>query len=542
MVNSKLALDAACEQWRQVVGEEFVLLDRAELDLASSATYPTDGQVTSIVKPANTKEVSACLMVAQKTRVPVYPISTGKNWGYGSRVPPVGSAAILDLGRMNNILDYDDEMGTVTVEPGVTFRQLEALLEENGRKFFMSAPGTTPDASVIGNALERGWGFGPYSDRFDYMCGMQVVLPDGEIVETGMERFPNSQCARYFRWGVGPWFDGMFTQSNLGVVTRMTIFLAPTPSDFVSFVYRFDDIERMENLVDALRDLRLKQILRTNFKLQNFYRQLMAKGQFPYDETDGAWTLSPALEAVKRKQYGMGKWNGAGALYCWSPQQAKAEIDIVRAALEPHVDTLLFFDRELEANAEERRDQVLEETGYDLKKCLTRYYHDTRFLGVDRGNKGMDMAYWRKEKPAPSDPQLDRDKVGFIWVDPIIPFRGRNVREATDLITEIQSKHGFEPNIGLNCTTERSIFTTGAIVYDREEPGRDEKALACAREAVERLADKGYILGRLTTDSMPLLQRAQQGSKNLQEKVKLALDPNRILAPGRYECVTPPGS
>ena len=96
-------------------------------------------------------------------------------------------------------------------------------------------------------------------------------------------------------------------------------------------------------------------------------------------------------------------------------------------------------------------------------------------------------------------------------------------------------KHGFEPNIGLNCTTERSIFTTGAIVYDRAEPGRDEKALACAREAVDRLAAAGYILGRLTTDSMPLLQKAQEGSRKLQERVKLALDPNRVLAPGRYE-------
>lgn len=535
MKNLIKSLDVACEQWRGIVGEEHVVLEKSELDLASTATYPTEGVVTAILRPADTEQVSACMEVAQKHGVKIYPISTGKNWGYGSRVPPVGEAAILDLGRMNQILDYDHEMGTVTVQPGVSFRQLEALLEENGRKFFMSAPGTTPDASVIGNALERGWGFGPYSDRFDFMCGMQVVLPDGLVVETGMERFPGAKSARFFRWGVGPWFDGMFTQSNLGVVTRMTVFLAPLPTDFVSFVYKFDDIEKMVPVVDALRDLKLKGILRTNFKLQNFYRQLMAKGQFPYDETQGAWILSPELEAEKRREHGIGKWNGAGALYCWSRAQAKAEIELVRAVLEPHVDALVFFDKELEENAAARRDEILEKTGYDLNKCLKRYFHDTRFVGVDRGNKGMQMAYWRKENPAPSDPQLDRDKVGFIWVDPIIPFRGREVREATDIITETQLKHGFEPNIGLNCTTERSIFTTGAIVYDREEPGRDEKALACAREAVERLADAGYILGRMTTDSMTLLKRAQEGSRKMQERVKLALDPNLILAPGRYE-------
>lgn len=529
-------INQACEEWTQVVGDGHVDLAPDQLDLASTATYTTEGRVVAIVAPASTEEVSACLRIAQQRKVPVYPISTGKNWGYGSRVPPRGQSAILDLGRMNHILDYDHEMGTVTVEPGVTFRQLEALLEEHGRKFFMSAPGTTPDASVIGNALERGWGFGPYSDRFDFMCGMQVVLPDGEIVETGMERFAGAQSARVFRWGVGPWFDGMFTQSNLGVVTRMTIFLAPMPSDFVAFVYRFDDVARMEPLVDALRDLKLKQILRTNFKLQNFYRQLMAKGQFPYSDSAGAWTLSPEVEAAKRKKYGIGEWNGAGALYCWSRAQAKAEIDIVRAALEPHVDSLLFLDAEMEPKIEEQRDQVLADTGYDLRQCFRRYFHDTRFIGVDKGNKGMDMAYWRKKgKAAPEDPQLDRDKVGFIWVDPIIPFRGRQVREATDLIAKTQREFDFEPNIGLNCVTERAIFTTGAIVYDREEEGRDEAALACARETVKRLTEKGYILGRLTTDSMSLLGQAQEGSRKLQERVKAALDPNRILAPGRYE-------
>ena len=190
MKNLVESLDVACEKWRGIVGEEHVVLDRGELELASTATYPTEGSVTAILRPADTEQVSACMEVAQKHDVKIYPVSTGKNWGYGSRVPPKGQAAILDLGRMNQILDYDHEMGTVTVQPGVTFRQLEALLEDNGRKFFMSAPGTTPDASVIGNALERGWGFGPYSDRFDFMCGMRVgggdrngAFPRGSVRE-----------------------------------------------------------------------------------------------------------------------------------------------------------------------------------------------------------------------------------------------------------------------------------------------------------------------------------------------------------------------
>lgn len=525
--------EQACHEWKSIVGDPYVDLSDPALKRASTATFPTQTKVTAIVSPANTEEVAACLRIAQKHGVRVYPVSTGKNWGYGSRVPPAEDTAILSLHRMTGILDYDGEMGTVTVEPGVTFRQLAEKLAQEGDRFFMAAPGTTPDASVIGNALERGWGFGPYSDRAAAMCGLEVVLPDGAVVETGMARFPGAASSNVYRWGLGPCFDGMFSQSNLGVVTRATIFLAPSPSNFVAFVYHWDDPARLPGVVDALRDLKLKQIIRTNFKLQNFYRQLMAKGQFP--PVNGSFTLSPAEEEARRKKEGIGVWNGAGALYCWSEEQAEAEKKIVRQALERHVDAILFLDKGVEARAAELAPQVEKETGYHLDSALKRYFHDTRFIGVERGNKGMQMAYWRKPTAAPEDPDLDRDRVGFVWIDPLLPFRGRQVLEAIEIIDRTQREFGFEPNIGLNCVTERAITATGAIVYDRDDQVRDDKALACARAAVERLADKGYILGRLTIDSMDLLQRAQPGSRTLQDRVKQALDPNRILAPGRYE-------
>ena len=529
-----LTHNLALSDWASAIGSEHVVIDTAPLDLASSATYLTNNRVTAILRPADVAQVSECLKIAQRHRIPLYPISAGKNWGYGSRVPTSGQAAILDLARLNRIVDFSEALGTVTVEAGVTFAQLENFLEEQKSQRFMSAPGTTPAASPIGNALERGWGFGPYSDRFDFMCGMQVVLPDGEVVETGLERFPGSKSSKIFRWGVGPWFDGMFTQSNLGVVTRMTIFLAPKPTHFISFLYRFNDVERLAPLMDNLRELKMRGILRTNFKVQNFYRKLMDRGAYPWDETGGKWCLSPEQEEMRKREQAVGTWNGAGALYCWSKAQAAAEREMVEEALLPYVDHVLFLDQETLERKDELRDQVKEKTGYNLDSCLHRYYVNTRFIGVDKG-LGVGGAYWRKRTGMPENPDLDKDRVGFIWVDPILPFLGSEVRQATDLAASVQRKHGFDDNLGMNCVTERSIFMTAAIIYDRDVAGDDERALACAQDLTHTMMGAGYTLGRLTTFNMDVLSQAQAGSQKLQATIKAALDPGHILAPGRYE-------
>lgn len=526
--------DQVLDSFTKLLGGEHVIVRNEPLDLASQATYSTQNRVRAILRPADVEQVSGCLRLAQELKVPLYPISGGKNWGYGSRVPTGGDSLILDLGRLNRILDYSEELGTVTVEAGVSFAQLEHFLDENKSQRFMSAPGTTPAASVVGNALERGWGFGPYSDRFDFMCGMQVVLPEGEVVETGLERFAGSKSARIFRWGVGPWFDGMFTQSNLGVVTRMTIFLAPKPTHFVSFLYRLHDLDHFAPLMDQLRELKMRGILRTNFKVQNFYRKMMDKGAYPWAEANNQWCFTPEVEERKKRELAIGTWNGAGALYCWSAAQASAERELVEQAIRPHLETILFLDQDTLERKDQLRDQVKASTGYDLDACLHRYYVNTRFIGVDKG-LGVGGAYWRKRSAMPAQPDLDQDQVGFIWVDPILPFRGREVQEATELAGGVMSKHGFDPNLGLNCVTERSIFMTAAIIYDREVEGDDARAIDCAQDLTRTMMGAGYTLGRLTTFNMNILEQADAGSLKLQKTIKDALDPGHILAPGRYE-------
>ncbi len=87
--------------------------------------------------------------------------------------------------------------------------------------------------SVIGNTVERGVGYSPYGDHFMMHCGMEIVLPNGELVRTGMGALPEpgatgapdqrqpNRCWPLFNYGFGPYHDGIFSQSNYGIVTKM---------------------------------------------------------------------------------------------------------------------------------------------------------------------------------------------------------------------------------------------------------------------------------------------------------------------------------
>jgi 4-cresol dehydrogenase (hydroxylating) len=84
----------------------------------------------------------------------------------------------------------------------------------------------------VGNSLERGGGRTPMRDHWNAVCGMEVVLPSGEVLRTGMGGLPNTQVWHQYKYGFGPLVDGLFSQSNFGIVTRMGIWLMPAPEAY----------------------------------------------------------------------------------------------------------------------------------------------------------------------------------------------------------------------------------------------------------------------------------------------------------------------
>src|SRR3546814_13144082 len=102
---------------------------------------------------------------------------------------------------------------------------------------------------VMGNALEHGACYTPYGDHFIMQCGMEVVLADGQVVRTGQGGISNSKHWQISKHGLGPQFDGMFTQSNFGVVTTLGIWLIPEPPGYTPFMITFPREEVLDQIL-----------------------------------------------------------------------------------------------------------------------------------------------------------------------------------------------------------------------------------------------------------------------------------------------------
>lgn len=528
MENLRLALAA----WRDILGSEYVIADEASIKAVQTATFATTVRVPAIIQPSDRTQVQQCLKIANQYQTPIYPISTGKNWGYGSSVPVEDGCVIMSLARLNRIVDYNEQLAYVTLEPGVTQRQLFEYLQRQKSNLFMSATGSSPDSSLIGNILERGLGEGPYGDRFNYVCGLEVVLPTGECIHTGFGRFANAQAAQVNRWGVGPYVDGLFTQSNLGIVTQMTLWLTPIPNYFQLFWYAIDDETRLEELVDTLRQLKMAGLVQGAFVIGNDIRMLSYRQQYPWQETQGKTPLPPEIRQQLRKKWGDGCWGGEAALYCASVEHGQVVRGLIKQALQGVVDRLYFLDDAIAQMPKTTLTQMF--PGIDIDEML-KWYEENPKRGIPT-ELALTMTYWRKPSPWPSENlNPDRDGCGILWCAPAVPFEGQHVRKAVSIIEETANAYSFEPSIGLNCITERNINVTAAIVYDRQVAGEDERALACYEKMRCMLIEVGYIPYRLSTLSMNALPSGQDDCDQFLNKLKQVLDPNNILAPGRYD-------
>lgn len=142
------------------------------------------------------------------------------------------------------------------------------------------------------------------------------------------------------------------------------------------------------------------------------------------------------------------------------------------------------------------------------------------------------QAYWRKRTPPPRDFDPDRDRCGLIWLGPVVPFTAEHVEHGVGILTEAMQRHGFDPALSLQGTSERSVTIVGSIHYDRDVPGEDAQAIECYHEARQALAQAGYYAYRQTT----LSQGAPTGSgafENFVSTIKRAVDPKGVVAPGR---------
>jgi 4-cresol dehydrogenase (hydroxylating) flavoprotein subunit len=521
---------AALREWESILGSAHVIRAADLLQAAGTATFATSARVLGILRPDSRELVQECLRIANRRRVPVYPVSSGKNWGYGSSVPP-GDGVLLDLGRMTRIVEFDEELAYVTIEPGVTQRQLHAFLRDRNSGLWMDATGASPDCSIIGNTMERGFGHTPMGDHSSNSCGFEVVLPTGGCIQTGFGQFQGAKTQALNRFGVGPALDGLFTQSNLGIVTKMSVWLMPQPEQFEAFFFLCDRPDTLPAVVDALRPLRMSGTLRSVMHIGNDYKVLAATGQYPWGETKGEVPLRGEVLDRLRKRAGVGYWTGSGGLYGTKAQVRDARRQL-RRTLAGKVKRLQFVDDRLIGLMSRFARPFRVATGWDIERTLKVLLPVYNLLKGVPTDSTLGSTYWRKKGPIPAEMDPDRDGCGLLWCSPVVPNTGSHVAAVTQLATRLLLEHGFEPQMSLSLASERTVVCVITISYDRDVAGEDDRALSCYRELSRQVIEAGYPPYRLSVVSTDLNAAGELG--NVVRAIKQSLDPNGILAPRRY--------
>src|SRR6201996_189641 len=120
---------AALAGFEAAVGKPWVFTSDEDTDLYKDAYSPFWGEpeekwISAAVAPDTTEEVQAVMRIANQYKIPIYPISTGKNLGYGGSAPVLSGSVVLDLKRMNRILEVDEKNAYCVVEPGVSYFDL----------------------------------------------------------------------------------------------------------------------------------------------------------------------------------------------------------------------------------------------------------------------------------------------------------------------------------------------------------------------------------------------------------------------------------
>ncbi|MDD3251279.1 MAG: FAD-linked oxidase C-terminal domain-containing protein [Lachnospiraceae bacterium] len=198
-------------------------------ELSGTSSYPD-----VVVKPISTEEIAAIMSYAYEHEIPVTPRGAGTGL-VGSSVA-VEHGIMLDTCLMNQVLELDEENLTITVEPGVLLMELAAFVEEHDL-FYPPDPGEK-SATIGGNISTNAGGMRAvkYGVTRDYVRGLEVVLPNGEVAEFGGKVVKNSSGYALKDLMVG-------SEGTLGIITKAILKLLPLPKKAISLLIPFPSLE-----------------------------------------------------------------------------------------------------------------------------------------------------------------------------------------------------------------------------------------------------------------------------------------------------------
>jgi 4-cresol dehydrogenase (hydroxylating) flavoprotein subunit len=537
-----ISREEAFLSWRKILGADRVLQSEAAERIYGTCTGTERRRILGALipqpktDPETYEEISKIVKIAEHFSVSLYPISTGHNWGYGTSNPVVDGCMVLDLSRFNRIISFDSKLGVVTLEPGVTQAQLSEFFDQNNYPFLVPTTGAGPSCSIMANALEHGYGITPISDHFAAVTSIEAILADGSIYRPALTELGSGDVDRIFKWGLGPYIDGLFAQSGLGIVTRMTILLSKKPKSFCAFFFSVSSDSSLEKIVETVQDIMesLNGVV-GSVNLMNQHRVLAMTVPYPKEKIGDNKLLPTEVIAELGRKNQIMAWTGVGALY-GEPSIITAAKKIVRKKLTHVVSRMIFVSPAKMKVMNKIATLIPGNAGVYLRNVASKLESSLQIMLGSPNEVALHLAYWKSGHIQATGSPLDpaRDGCGLVWYSPLVPMKSNLVRKYVSHVMQTCEDYGVEPLITLTAFSERCFGSSVPLLFNSQSEEEFIRIQKCYQVLFEDGISMGFAPYRLGLESMSKVTNTSTTFWNVVEKIKSSLDPKGIIAPGRY--------
>ncbi len=447
-------------QLEQIVGSENLLTEKQDLICYGYDATQMEFMPEAVVHPANASETAAILRLANKELFPVFPRGAGSGFTGGS-LPKAGGVVLVTT-RMNKIIRIDTENLIAEVEPGVVTEEFQKAVEKLGL-FYPPDPASLKFSTLGGNVAENAGGprCVKYGVTRDFVMGLEIVLPTGEIIRTGTETYKAVVGYDLTRLLCG-------SEGTLGVITSITFKLLPLPDAKKTMLTIFDSIDGAARAVSTIIG---NKIIPTTLEFMDY----------------------ATLQCVERR-FSLGV-----------PSEGRAVLLI-------EVDG----DRDL------------------IEKQAERIHELIKPLGLIQFRAAKDNAeseeLWKVRRLiSPSLRDVNPDKLNE---DIVVPRS--KVPDIIREIEKIQQKYDI-PIVNFGHAGDGNIHVN--VMINKEVQGEEEKAHQAIREIFQATLDlHGTLSGEhgVGLAKQPYIEMELNNAQiKAMQSIKLALDPNNILNPGK---------
>jgi FAD/FMN-containing dehydrogenase len=467
----------AHKELETIVGSDFVSTNKADLYIYSQdMTQAEPSWPDIVVLPKSVDEVQAVIRLANKEKIPVTPYVSGGNIG-GLAIPLKGGI-LLDLKRMNRIIEVNEIDMYAVIEPGVTFGQIKAYLEKHLPYLMYTYAFSPPSTSVMANALLQG--LDNLSTRYGaashWVSGLEAVMPTGELVRIGSSAVSNTWQARV----PFPDLAGLFLgwQGTTGVVTKMAVSIWPKPKHATQVSFLLMDLESAYESLRAISRTRIPDdLIGVSFAFERIVKvasEHMKVAAYPAQATspgDPEFIVSMEISGN-------------------TENELKAKIEVI----------------------EEVINSALQNDKFEgpLTSPSTTAYFPMQVLDVLSSGGGL------------------------TWVGTYGPMS--NWLETVKQGCALQDKHGFTRSCYTRLMREGHFAALRWLLpFNKEDPEYVQKIRELCSDQLEMVLSTGYIPYKTPVWAIRKLEeRADPQLVNLHRRVKAMLDPNNIMNPGRW--------